>query len=200
MVEALDTEIGRLLRSVDLTTTTVIFVGDNGTTRGVVARPYESSKAKESVYQGGVHVPLVVAGRGVSGAGTGRLSDALVNTVDLFPTILEQAGINLAQALPAGLKIDGVTLRPYLQNTAHPRPRTWAYAELFTMRFDGDWHRALRDSSYKLIERYDGSREFYNIAGDPLERSNLLGRTLSSFELSKLNQLDGQLAAVLRSR
>ena len=37
MAEAMDTEIGRLLRSVELTTTTVIFIGDNGTPGAVKA-------------------------------------------------------------------------------------------------------------------------------------------------------------------
>ena len=129
MAEALDTEIGRLLHGVDLATTTVIFVGDNGTTSSVVAPPYPAGKSKSTVYQGGVRVPLLVAGAGV--VNPGRLVPALANTVDLYPTILELAGIDPAAVVPAGTKLDGVSLLPYVRNVAHPGPRRWAYAERF---------------------------------------------------------------------
>ena len=37
----MDTELGRLLDGVDFTTSTVIFVGDNGTPNEVTASPYK---------------------------------------------------------------------------------------------------------------------------------------------------------------
>ena len=40
MIEAMDTELGRLLDGVDLATTTVIFLGDNGTPNEVTVPPY----------------------------------------------------------------------------------------------------------------------------------------------------------------
>ena len=100
MIEAMDTELGRLLAGVDLTTTTVIFVGDNGTPNEVIASPYKPDHAKLRVYEQGIKVPMIVAGRAVKDAG--RQTAALVNTVDLFPTILRLAGINPAAVLPAG--------------------------------------------------------------------------------------------------
>ena len=196
MLEALDSEIGRLLRSVDLATTTVIFIGDNGTAGGVVARPYVKDKAKGSIYQGGVQVPLVVAGAGVAG---GRYVSALVNATDLFPTILELAGINPAAALP-GVRTDGVTLVPYLANRAHPGPRRFAYAEEFGARFDGDWQRVIRNTTFALVERFNGDREFYNLSADPLQNSNLLSRALTATERTNLNALDGQMDTLLATR
>jgi arylsulfatase A-like enzyme len=198
MVEALDTEIGRLLQAVDLTTTTVIFVGDNSTPSGVVAKPYSMTKAKTTMYQGGVAVPLVVAGESVSGAG--RTVSAPTSVVDLFPTILELGGIDLSSALPAGLKIDGISLLPYLADRAHPSPRSWIYSERFNMTYDGDWRRTIYEAGYKLIERYDGSREFYNVANTPLEKVNLLSRPLTPFETSRLARLDQRLDALIQSR
>jgi arylsulfatase A-like enzyme len=198
MVEALDTEIGRLLRAVDLQTTTVIFVGDNGTAGEAVAPPYSPVKDKGTVYHAGVHVPLVVAGQGVRRPG--RLVKALVNTVDLFPTILELAGIDPAAALPPGVRTDGVSLAPYLRNEKHPSPRAWAFAELFTEAFDGDWERTIRNHQFVLIERYDGSREFYNLALDPLQNDDLLRRPLTTSEQRALATLDGQLDRLIASR
>ncbi len=110
MIEAMDTELGRLLAGVDLATTTVIFVGDNGTPNEVIATPYNPDHAKLRVYEQGIKVPLIIAGRGVKDAG--RQIAALVNTVDLYPTILRLAGVDPAAVLPGGRKIDGVSLLP----------------------------------------------------------------------------------------
>ena len=95
MVEAMDTEIGRLLENVTLADTTVIFIGDNGTTGGVDRAALSSAtKAKATMYEGGVRVPLLMAGAGV--VSPNRRVTALVSAVDLFPTILELAGIDPA--------------------------------------------------------------------------------------------------------
>jgi arylsulfatase B len=198
MVEAMDTEIGRLLKAVDLARTTVIFLGDNGTSPEVTAKPYQSLKAKGTTYQGGVHVPLLVAGAGV--VSPGRTASALVNTVDLFPTILRLAGIDPSAVVPDGTKTDGVSLMPYIGNRAHPNPRRWAYAEEFYTSYRDRWERAIRDGRYKLIERADGSREFYDLGADPLENKNLLGQTLTATQMERLRALDRQLDKVLASR
>lgn len=198
MVESLDTEIGRLLRAVDLSTTTVIFVGDNGTTGPVTAPPYVKTQGKGTMYQGGVHVPLFIAGAGV--VGPGRKVSALVNTVDLFPTILELVGIDPAQALGPAIKTDGVSLLPYLERRTHPNRRQWVFAEQFTKTFDTSWQRALRSDRYVLIERFDGSREFYDMEKDFFQASNLLAGIMTSTERGKLSDLKSKLDALLATR
>ena len=100
LCEALDTEIGRLLESVDLAQTNIILIGDNGTPGQVVQAPFGSGRAKGSIYNGGTNVPLVVAGPAVSVA-PGTSTDTLVHCVDLFSTILAIAGID--QAAVSGL-------------------------------------------------------------------------------------------------
>ncbi len=120
--------------------------------------------------------------------------------MDLFPTILELAGIDLDRALPAGLKIDGVTLLPHLRNVTSPHPRTLLYTERFTMTYDGDWQRAVYERGYRLIERYDGSREFYNVDKSPLEKVDLLKRPLSAFETKRFNSLEKQMNDLILSR
>jgi arylsulfatase B len=198
MVEALDTEIGRLLGGVDLATTTVVFVGDNGTSGKVVAPPYPAGRAKGTVYQGGVRVPLLVAGAGV--VNPGRVVPALASTVDLFPTILELAGIDPAAVVPAGTKLDGVSLLPYVRDVAPLSPRRWAYAELFRPVYDQGYQRAIRDARYKLVERAGDSREFYDVVADPFEATDLLGGTLTEAQRTNLGDLDRQLDALLATR
>ena len=95
LCEALDTEIGRMLESVDLAQTNIILIGDNGTPGQVVQAPFGRGRAKGSIYNGGTNVPLVVAGPAVTVA-PGTSTDTLVHCVDLFSTILAIAGIDEA--------------------------------------------------------------------------------------------------------
>jgi arylsulfatase A-like enzyme len=203
MVEALDTEIGRLLRSVDLATTTVIFLGDNGTPNEIIVEPpYDDNHAKLRVYEQGVRVPMIVAGAGV--AAPGRQVTGLVNSVDLYPTILRLAGIDPGTVLPAGTRIDGVSILPYLENTATASVRGTAYAEKFDLAYNEQWEHAIRNTRYKLIERASGlrwpTREFFDLANDPYEKSNLLRRTLTSSQRTNLDRLNTALDALLATR
>ncbi len=201
MVESLDTEIGRLLASVDLDTTTVIFIGDNGTPSEVLAPPLNGRRphhGKNSVYEGGVRVPMLVAGAGV--AAPGRVVGKLVATVDLYPTILDLAGIDAADVVPNGTTIDGVSFKRYIENRMNPSVRTWIYADKFEMNPNDDWERAVRSYRYKLIRRQDGSHEFYDLFADPNERSNLLAGRLDAKEKQGLDFLEGRMAALLATR
>lgn len=65
MIEALDTEIGRVLSALTpevRSRTNVIFVSDNGTPGEVSAPPVSARRAKATLFEGGIRVPLVIAG------------------------------------------------------------------------------------------------------------------------------------------
>ena len=87
-----------------------------GTPANVVQTPYTSTHAKESIYDGGTRVPLIIAGPAV--VSPNRESTALVNCVDIYSTILELAGINVTATQPAANPIDSKSLLPILQNTS----------------------------------------------------------------------------------
>ena len=195
MVEAMDTEIGRLLKEVDLTTTTVIFLGDNGTPKEVTASPYLSSKAKGTPYQGGIRVPLLVAGASV--VSPGRIVTRIVNTVDLYPTILALVGVNAADVLPAGTVIDGVSILPYIANNVGTALRTFIYTDAFPDCYDVAYARAVANCCFKLISRPGDSREFYDLRADPYEKKNLLTGTLTSSQKTNLNTLQARLDSLL---
>lgn len=112
-LEALDTEIGRLLESVDLDTTNIIVIGDNGTPSQTVQTPFSNQHAKGSLFEGGTHVPLIVAGPIVTATGT---TDTLVHCADLYTTILDLAGIDSAAAT-AGITLDSQSIVPILNGT-----------------------------------------------------------------------------------
>ncbi len=199
MINAMDTEIGRLLDGIgdrELAKTNVIFIGDNGSPARVVGAPFTRRTAKDTLYEGGVRVPLVVAGPAVDGGG--RTSKALVNSTDLFATILHMAGVDARGAVPAGIALDSVSFLPVLQSTAAEGARAFVFTDKFGERrrrgFRGGNRQgggprrgrppskhgqAIRDHSYKLIRFTDGSEEFYDLRQDPFERRNLTASGLS---------------------
>lgn len=129
MVEALDTEIGRLLASLpngQRERTTVFFLGDNGTD-GCVAAPSFPSAAKGTLSESGLRVPLIASGYRVTARGR---CASLVNTSDLFATVAELAGVDLAAALP-GLTLDSQSFAPCLADVSR-RVRRWIFADVFT--------------------------------------------------------------------
>lgn len=193
MIEAMDTAIGRLLDSLEpevRENTYVIFLGDNGTDSDVVSEPYEVGRAKGTVYQGGVHVPLIVTGPGVE---RGSTSQALVNSTDLFSTILEMAGIDVEATVPTDRTLDSVSFLPYLIDSDAESHREWIYADVFPGNFNGveDADYALRNARYKFL-RHRGNEEFYDLSEDPFELNDLLDGELSNVETSEYQSLRAQ--------
>ncbi|MED6333962.1 MAG: sulfatase-like hydrolase/transferase [Planctomycetota bacterium] len=205
MVEALDTEIGRLLNSVDpvtLADTTVILLADNGTPKGTVAPPFLPEHGKLTVYEGGVKVPLIVSGHAVTAPGTE--AHGLVGTTDIYATVAELAGIELAQLLP-DLEHQSISIVPYFSNPAQRSLRELTFSELF---YPNGFRQpptaqmyASRDVRYKLIRHKVGSglvEEFYDLANDPLELNDLfLGAPSSPEALAAYNKLSAHIDAQL---
>lgn len=181
MVEAMDTEIGRLLNAVNYNTTTVIFVGDNGTNLQVLQSPFPSGHGKDTLYEGGVRVPMII--RGASVVAPGRISPVLTHVVDLYATILEIAGINLATTIPRDVILDSKSLLPILQN--QPLARSRLYSESFDVSAPTSGGRMLRDDRYKLIRNATGTDEFYDLLNDPYESSNLVTGGVNAMTLER---------------
>jgi arylsulfatase A-like enzyme len=203
MVESMDAALGDLLAGLgdDLDRTTVIFVGDNGTPKEAAAGPFPGPLSKGTVYEGGVRVPLVVTGPLVREPG--REVTALVNVVDLFPTLLQIADVDAGPLAAAGTKFDGVSLLPYLVDPAAPAQRSWIYTERF--RANGaapatmTWAvRAIRDTRYKLVEQLTGD-ELYDLALDPFEQNDLLSSSLTPAASAAYAALSSEIATLIAS-
>ena len=191
MVEAMDTEMARLLAAVNLTNTHVLFVGDNGTPNQVLQPPYPSDRAKGSLYEGGIHVPMIVSGPAV--LNPGRTNETLVHVVDLFGTILDLAGIDVAATIPPGTTVDSHSFLSMVeQDKVESRD---VYAELFGGNFgDNTTGRVLRNDRFKLIQFTDGSEEFYDLESDPYEGTNLLAGVMDAVELANYHSLTFKMA------
>ncbi len=195
MVEAVDTETGRLLDFVgtNLTDTTVILMGDNGTSGGVIQPPHPKHRGKGTLYQGGIKVPLIIAGANV--ANPGRRSDELVHSADLFATILELAGVDLDAAMTMGVGEDSRSLLPILADQSFNPPENPIMLESDAIP-GGRLGRAVLNESYKLIRIVGEGDEFYNYQNDPLEKTNLLDRVLSTEEQAAYDLLSEQAASM----
>lgn len=201
MIEAMDSEIGRLTRALGpalMAKTTVIFLGDNGTPRETVVA-FPPAHAKGTLYEGGVNVPLIISGADVKKPN--RESQALVNTTDLYATVLDLAGVDLRTA-SAGIKLDATSLRPILNNTYNRSLRKYIYAELFNqLSAPNYWTRAIRNDRFKLIRFISDknnlgayTEELYELALDPFEQVNLLSNSnLTPVQQKNWNDLRAQL-------
>ncbi len=141
MVEALDTEVGRLLVATGLarrgrdgqlvyrpgdTDTMVIIVGDNGSFGNTVKLPFDPTRAKGTAYQTGVWVPIVVSGPLVRQPG--RTVTHMTNIADLYQLFGEIAGINVPKTVPR--TIDSVAMLPYLVNPQQGGIRKWNFTQV----------------------------------------------------------------------
>jgi arylsulfatase A-like enzyme len=172
MVHALDESVGRILSRLEklgvADNTLVVFTSDNGGVdyaRVTTSRPLRGGKGR--YWEGGVRVPLIV--RGIA-ALPGAVTDTLAASTDLYPTILELAGVPPA----TGRRLDGRSLVQPLKGGHDVRKSVfWHYPH-----YHGSGARpvsAARVGDYKLLRHYeDGRRELYDLRKDPGETKDLI--------------------------
>ncbi len=118
--------------------------------------------------EGGIKVPLVIAGPGVS---AGQRSDALTYVTDITPTLLELAGAGLAS--PEGaVPISGLTLGPILRGAG---ASVRGPSDSIGIEVSGN--AALLRGDFKLLRNMppvgDGQWRLYNLRLDPGESNDL---------------------------
>lgn len=197
MIEALDHEVGRLIKSMDskvAAKTYVIFVGDNGTVGPLIQYPFRPDQGKGSMYQGGIGVPMIVTGPGIRAMTTRRM----VNFVDMFPTVLDLTRANgtFTQALPT--TIDGISFAPTLLRRTDKSSRRLNFAEQSGYMPTGlKRDVAITDGRFKLIvHENSGVLELYDLDRDPYERTNLIAQGVKgrwARVVTRLQQAIGQI-------
>ena len=172
MLEAMDTEFGRLLNSLsseEKENTVIIFIGDNGTPNQV-AQEYNSRRVKGSLYQGGINVPMVIAGKNI--IRIQEIENALINTTDLFATIANIAGIQVNEIN------DSKSFYESFSNSSL-QGREYAYAE-------DEFNVTIRNNTHKYMLFDDGSEALFNLEDDSFETINLLNK--NRLPLSSTNE------------
>lgn len=197
-MEAMDREIGRLFDTLQvynrLDSTDIIFVGDNGNPREICQNPLDMFKSKGTIYQGGVNVPMIIAGPSV--INPGRVSDALVNTVDIFASVLELFNdYTWRSDIPSNIPVDSKSIVPILKDTSN-LIRPWAFTEIFNSKTASAGGKTVRNLTYKYLQFENGGKEFYNLIDDPYERKNLLDSFLTDTEITNYLTLCNQLSQI----
>lgn len=188
MIASVDESVGRVLavlEELQLTSNTlVIFTSDNG---GVGGKAREGIRGKDITdnaplrggkgmfYEGGVRVPYIF--RWPGHIAPGSKSDVPINSVDLYPTLLELA----AAERPANQVLDGTSYLNVL--TAEPnadsdRPPLFWHFPGYLGAGRGTWRTlpvgTIRAGDWKLMEFFeDGRLELYNLREDISEKRNL---------------------------
>ena len=166
-VEAVDQNVARLeaaLQKLGLKDNTiVVFTSDNGGNRQNVA-PLNGSKG--SLYEGGTRVPAAIWGPGIRKSYT---SDSFFLSMDIYPTLLELAGL----PQPKNHILDGISFASMLQGASEP-DRDTIYFHFPSYIGAGGPSSAMRKGDYKLIEQFEsGTVELYDLSKDVGESKNL---------------------------
>lgn len=170
-VSYVDAQIGRVMEGLDelglADDTVVVLWGDHGFHLGDLG-----IWTKHTNYEQANRIPLIFVVPGVTepGASTRQLAES----VDVFPTLAELAGL----PPPEGPQpIDGVSLVPVLRDGS-ARVRDHAYHAYPKAKIG----RAIRTERFRLVEwkkpgapRESAEIELYDYREDPLERKNLAG-------------------------
>jgi arylsulfatase A-like enzyme len=170
-IEAMDSEINRLLQNIpksQLDNTIIIFIGDNGTPDQVAQSPFTRSTAKSTLFEGGIRVPMIVSGKGVTRRGTDA---SLLNSTDLFATIADVAGANITAYQ------DAKSFKS-LFTDANSFNRDWVYSEINAASNSNDENgEALRDKQYKYMKMKSGLEYLFDLSTDPTEKINIIKDT-----------------------
>ena len=191
MIESMDDAVGRIRRALEelklAERTVVVFASDNGG-RVPTTSNYPLRVGKGSCYEGGTRVPLIVHWPGVTKPGS--VCETPVISMDLYPTLLEVAGLKEA----AGQGVDGTSLVPQLRRDGDLKREAlfWHYPHYQHYQLGGTTpYGAIRAGDFKLIEFFDDMRvELYNLREDIGEERNLAAQMPE-----KVDELRGRLHA-----
>lgn len=174
VVETIDWSVGEILRTLErlnLTENTlVVFTSDNGPWFEGSPGPYRDRKG--SSWEGGQRVPFIAQWQGQIPHGV--VSDEPAMNIDIFPTFLNLAGIEL----PSERVIDGKDIFPVLKNEA-PSPHDALF--LFNQNRiagvrSGPWKLVVETHYRGAVPSFDNANSYYapygllfNLERDPSE-------------------------------
>jgi len=181
VVEALDTELGRLLFRLGVVNSqghyreesnaVVFFLGDNGTSPQVLDYP-----GKGTLYEGGILVPFIVFGENVPT--DGEIRARLVSHVDVHETILDVAQVpeNSRGVFPRR----GISFAEEIGWSSEQHTRKYQLSSLGPSQHEYQWVSLISDT-YKLNARSGGVEfvprghdMFFDLVQDPDEQHDLI--------------------------
>jgi len=156
-VSFVDHQVGKLLEAIDDShysdNTYIVLYSDHGFHLGEKER-----WAKRSLWEESTRVPMIIVGPGIA---EGKICDKPVQLLDIYPTLLELAG------LKDDPKLEGHSIVPLLKNPE----ADWPYMARTSF---GPGNYTIRSERYRYIHYNDGTEEFYDHTKDTHERNNLI--------------------------
>ncbi len=165
-VSYMDHQVGLVLDALDASSeadnTIVVVWSDHGFQLGE-----NDMWAKHTLFEQALRSPLLIRYPGMRHPGA--TSRAIVETVDVMPTLLELCGLPLPD-----VSLDGTSLRPQLRDPSLP-------TDQIAIGFWRD-NRTVRDARWRLImypkneDRSEPVTELFDLANDPFELANVAER------------------------
>ena len=165
MITAIDESVGKVRQALSAKglekDTIIMFLSDQG---GLFDNsPLRGSKRIDTLYEGGARVPFIVSWPGVIKEGV--VNHSIVQSTDLFPTIIEFAGVK-----PEKFEdLDGVSLVSTIKNNTE-----FARGDaIYGYRAYQDLYASVREDEWKLLAYRSGLLKLYNIPNDVSETTDL---------------------------
>lgn len=221
LIEGMDKSLGDMLDCLEelgvAENTLVLFLGDNGSDAPLghqhavaCAAPLRGKKGAH--YEGGMRVPLIAAWARRNdelawqrdlGIPAGKIQAQVASVPDLFPTILELAGVSA----PSKHVVDGLALQQLLTGKRDESrkeqflmhyPHGPHRSNYFTVWRDGDWKlihhaRPARDGAKNQVKFAGGNYQLFNLVKDPFEQ-----RDLAAVKSDLLKEMVKGMATALR--
>jgi arylsulfatase A-like enzyme len=153
-----DARIGELLDALDRSpyakNTIVVLWADHGWSLG-----QKQHWEKFALWEECTHVPLIIAAPGITPENA--TCDRVVGSIDLYPTLVELAGLKLKPT-----PLEGTSLMPLITD---PK-RAWDRPAITTY---GYMNHSVRTERYRYIRYNNGTEELYDHEVDRLEWTNL---------------------------
>jgi len=199
MMITMDREIGELMDRLDdpnndgnnadsiTDNTLVVFLNDNGGVAGMESGVNGTSNGilngfKGSAHDGGIRVPMIMAGAGIDPSKIGTVFDKPVHGIDLLPTSVALAG----GVIDPSEHVDGVNLMPYLNGTNTGLPH-----ETLVHRWRGTF--AVIQDNWKLVNtrNVNASPAFYKLHDlntDVSEANDVSGVAANSTRVAEMTR------------
>lgn len=180
-ISCLDEQIGKLVEQLKADglydNTIIIYLADNGYFLGNHGLGHKVTMNEESVrVPMFIHSPLLPVKPGKS--------DSLVSSLDVYPTILDLAGV------PAPSHLMGKSLVPILKDPSDKvRDAVITEGEGRTEKRLGTGHRMVRTVRYKYILSSSNEEAFYDLKNDPYEMTNLIANPEMKDEVARLRKI-----------
>ncbi len=188
-VEEIDWNVGRLIEYLEeeelSENTMIIFSSDNGPwlemkENGGSAFPLRDGKF--STYEGGVRTPCIIKWK--NKIPKGKVSDNIIASIDIYPTLLDLAGVDKSL-----YDLDGVSLKEFIFNPDKVKPRD-EYLYVKEGKIVGirknEWV-FLPQTGKRFIPKDFFEQELFNIMSDTGQKLNMIKRNREkALEMRKL--------------